>query len=156
MASIVGPVSVAGSFAPPGPVGGTFAALGVTALGQLKSTPGILARILPLSVGSAGTLQICDQVAGTYAAGTAYLTGNCVLYSGVLYWANQATTGNLPTNATYWNTVAPATQIVYQAAFNAASMVAGTPITLEWPCAAGILVSLVPSAGSPVYSISFS
>lgn len=151
MTTIVGPI-----LAPQALPGGVSAALNVTALGQLKSSPGVLVKILPISVGSAGTLQICDQVAGTYAAGTAYVTGNCVLYSGALYWASQATTGNLPTNATYWNTVPPASQVVYQAAYNAAGVVAGAAITLEWPCATGILVSLVPSAGSPNYSISFS
>jgi len=38
----------------------------------------------------------------TYDNTTAYTTGNIVYYSGSLYEASQDTTGNLPTNATYW------------------------------------------------------
>jgi hypothetical protein len=35
------------------------------------------------------------------------------------------------------------------------SLTAGQVIALNWPCAAGILVSAVPGSGSPIYSISF-
>jgi hypothetical protein len=37
-----------------------------------------------------------------YANGTTYATGDIVKYDGGLYKALSATTGNLPTNATYW------------------------------------------------------
>jgi hypothetical protein len=37
-----------------------------------------------------------------YANGTTYATGDIVKYNGGLYKALSATTGNLPTNATYW------------------------------------------------------
>lgn len=43
---------------------------------------------------------------GTYNAGTAYATGDSVSYSGSSYVAIQATTGNLPTNTTYWQLLA--------------------------------------------------
>lgn len=38
----------------------------------------------------------------TYDAGTTYATDDIVQYDGGLYKATQATTGNLPTNTTYW------------------------------------------------------
>lgn len=37
-----------------------------------------------------------------YDATTAYSTGDLCIYNNVLYKAKQATTGNLPTNTTYW------------------------------------------------------
>ena len=42
---------------------------------------------------------------GDYASGTAYVKNDVVYYStnGNAYIAKQATTGNAPTNATYWN-----------------------------------------------------
>jgi hypothetical protein len=45
---------------------------------------------------------------GTYAGGTAYATNDLVQYSGGTYLALQATTGNLPTNPTYWSVVGSA------------------------------------------------
>jgi hypothetical protein len=38
----------------------------------------------------------------TYAGGTAYVTGDEVFYDGAYYRALSSTTGNLPTNAVYW------------------------------------------------------
>jgi hypothetical protein len=35
------------------------------------------------------------------------------------------------------------------------SLTAGQVITLEWPCLVGIVVSVVPSGGSPIFSISY-
>ena len=42
---------------------------------------------------------------GDYASGTAYVKNDVVYYAtnGNAYIAKQATTGNAPTNATYWN-----------------------------------------------------
>lgn len=40
---------------------------------------------------------------GVYAAGTAYPAGSLVSYSGRVYIAKQASTGNLPTNTTFWD-----------------------------------------------------
>lgn len=33
--------------------------------------------------------------------------------------------------------------------------VAGTSITIDWPCLVGIVLSAVPSAGSPILAVSF-
>jgi len=43
---------------------------------------------------------------GAYDNGTAYNIGETVSYNGSSYIALQATTGNLPTNATYWQLLA--------------------------------------------------
>lgn len=43
---------------------------------------------------------------GAYAAGTTYATGESVSYNGSSYVAIQETTGNLPTNNTYWQVLA--------------------------------------------------
>lgn len=40
-----------------------------------------------------------------YSASTTYAEGNLVTYSGKLYRAKQSTTGNVPTDATYWELV---------------------------------------------------
>jgi phage terminase large subunit-like protein len=40
-------------------------------------------------------------------------------------------------------------------AYNATGLVAGMPVTFDWPCAVGIVVSVVPSAGSPVLAVSW-
>lgn len=42
---------------------------------------------------------------GTYAAGTAYVARNMVYYNGATYMAIASTTGNLPTNITYWKKI---------------------------------------------------
>ena len=39
---------------------------------------------------------------GTYAGGTAYIIADIVDYGGSLYYCKLATTGNLPTDTTYW------------------------------------------------------
>jgi hypothetical protein len=44
-----------------------------------------------------------------YASGTTYYVNNQVTYNGNVYTALGTTTGNLPTNATYWVLVGPAT-----------------------------------------------
>lgn len=46
-----------------------------------------------------------------YDATTAYSTGDLCIYNNVLYKANQATTGNLPTNTTYWEPTSIADEI---------------------------------------------
>ena len=40
---------------------------------------------------------------GAYNAGTAYIIDDVVSYNGSSYVCIQASTGNLPTNTTYWN-----------------------------------------------------
>ena len=46
-----------------------------------------------------------------YDATTAYSTGDMCIYNNVLYKAKQATTGNLPTNTTYWEPTSIATAL---------------------------------------------
>lgn len=46
-----------------------------------------------------------------YDATTAYATGDLCIYNNVLYKAKQATTGNLPTNTTYWEETSIADEI---------------------------------------------
>ncbi len=43
---------------------------------------------------------------GDYAGGTAYVANDVVYYNGSAYIAKQSTTGNLPTNGTYWSNFA--------------------------------------------------
>ena len=43
---------------------------------------------------------------GTYAGGTAYVVDDVVSYQGGSYICKLASTGNLPTNGTYWDTLA--------------------------------------------------
>lgn len=42
---------------------------------------------------------------GAYNNATAYVLGDLVTYNGLSYVARQATTGNLPTNTTYWQLI---------------------------------------------------
>lgn len=53
--------------------------------------------------GSAGIRNM-----GTYAAGTTYFPNDTVQYNGSSYIATATTTGNLPTNVTYWSVLAAA------------------------------------------------
>lgn len=46
-----------------------------------------------------------------YDATTAYSTGDLCIYNNTLYKAKQATTGNLPTNTTYWEPTSIADEI---------------------------------------------
>ena len=43
---------------------------------------------------------------GDYASGTAYVLNDVVYYNGSAYIAKQSTTGNVPTNGTYWSNFA--------------------------------------------------
>ena len=43
---------------------------------------------------------------GNYASGTAYVINDAVFYSGSSYICKLASTGNLPTNTTYWDLMA--------------------------------------------------
>ena len=62
--------------------------------------------------------------------------------------------GNLVINDLAATTGSTAANTVVTLAFG--SMTAGQVITLDWPCAVGIAVTAVPSAGSPIFSISWS
>ncbi len=52
-----------------------------------------------------------DNFADEYDATTAYAKGDLCIYNNVLYKAKQATTGNLPTNTTYWEQTSIADEI---------------------------------------------
>lgn len=48
-----------------------------------------------------------------YASATAYTIGNTVTYNGYIYTALGSTTGNLPTNVTYWSKGALSNRVLY-------------------------------------------
>lgn len=141
-------------------LGGLLSALGVNAIGAIKPSKGILARILPQNAGSGGVLTLND-VAGSsltapsiaYSATVPYTVGQAVLSSGTLYFCTAATQGNAPPNASFWATTPPANSQIISLANSA--MTAGVPVTLEWPCQNGILVTAVPT-GSPSINFSYS
>ena len=56
--------------------------------------------------GEDGTNGISFSWKGAYDAGTAYLVNDTVSYNGSSYICILASTGNLPTNATYWTVMA--------------------------------------------------
>jgi hypothetical protein len=53
--------------------------------------------------GDKGDSGILGLWRGAYAGGTAYVVNDIVGYSGATYICKLATTGNLPTNTTYWD-----------------------------------------------------
>jgi hypothetical protein len=68
--------------------------------------------------------QINDLSAiAEYNNSTAYVTGELVTYSGFLYKAKSATTGNLPTNTTYWELLGEYSSLADIVDQNAASIV---------------------------------
>ena len=139
--------------------GGNQRALNVTAIGAIKqgsqgaAVSGTLMRIIPQAPGSAGSLVLSDINPLAYNANTAYVAGQPVLYSSTLYFCILASTGNLPTNGTYFNTTPPASSIIVSLLYSA--MTASVPIVLEFPFTNGLWVSAVPSAGSPGVNISY-
>ena len=68
--------------------------------------------------------QINDLSAiAEYNNATAYVTGELVTYNGFLYKAKSATTGNLPTNTTYWDLLGEYSSLADIVDQNAASIV---------------------------------
>lgn len=61
---------------------------------------------------------------GAYNAITAYAKGDSVSYNGSSYVAIAATTGNLPTNATFWQLISAGNTRTYTQAFTLVSSVA--------------------------------
>lgn len=120
---------------------------------QVKAALGTLCKIIPILVGSAGSLTINDVSAAVpYSATAVYKIGQAVTSSGTTYYCILTTTaGILPTNTTYFATTPPASTEVFSA--TNAQMVDGVPITLDWPFANGILVSAVTTAGQ--FAISY-
>jgi hypothetical protein len=49
------------------------------------------------------TITNASKIYSAYAAGTTYAAGNVVSYLNQLYVCILASTGNVPTNATYWS-----------------------------------------------------
>jgi hypothetical protein len=58
----------------------------------------------------------------TYSGGTTYATNALVTYNGGLYRARQSTTGNLPTNNTFWEKIGDYTSLGQAVAVNSASI----------------------------------
>jgi len=87
---------------------------------------------------------------GAYAGGTAYLVGNEVTYSSGYYKCILATTGNLPTNATYWVAVSVPSASEYLGAYDAGTgYVIGNQITsggAYWICIAAVTGTAPPNA----------
>ena len=50
---------------------------------------------------------------------------------------------------------AASTNEIFTLAYNATANVAGGVITLEWPCAVGIVCSAVPGGGTPIINVSW-
>ena len=83
-----------------------------------------------------GTLDVTGTVTGvphidyrgTYSASTAYVKDDVVVFNGSSYIAKQSTTGNAPTNTTFWG-------ILAQAGTNGTNGTNGpAPIRAPWPC----------------------
>lgn len=82
---------------------------------QLFSTLGSRIDLIDAASGVTGSVNarikvVQDQVnslsaVNEYAAGTTYTAGQLVKYLGKLYVAKSTTTGNLPTNTTFWDLV---------------------------------------------------
>ena len=58
--------------------------------------------------------RIIDELKGEYDADTTYEKLNIVFYQGSTYFALQQTTGNLPTNTTYWQLLAKRGDSAYE------------------------------------------
>lgn len=70
-------------------------------------------------IGLAYTLPATGLFGQTaYAAGTAYVRGNTCSYSGNIYVCILASTGNLPTNTTYWVLMGAQNRVFYPKVFN--------------------------------------
>ena len=68
--------------------------------GQTPSNPAYWTKIA--AKGDKGEPSLNISYKGAYNAGMDYVIGDAVTYSGMWYYAKQATKGNLPTNAIYW------------------------------------------------------
>ncbi len=112
-----GPTGATGATGPAGPTGATGAtgptgAQGATgATGPAGPTGATGATGATGPQGPQGVQGPAGGVTwlGDYAGGTAYTQGQGVSYSGATYVALQNTTGNLPTDTTYWEVLTGAT-----------------------------------------------
>lgn len=157
-----GAAAIAGGLNGPGPIqtsslnpGGNFATI-VTAPASIKLTGnGVLFRVIPISVGSSsGTLTLADIAAPAYSATVTYSVGQAVIYSGTVYFCTAVSTGNLPTNASFFGTTIPSGINYVSIPFG--SMTAGVALAaMEMPLKNGLTVVTVPSAGSPSYVVTY-
>lgn len=83
---------------------------------------------------------------GDYAGGTAYVLNDVVYYNGSAYIAKQSTTGNVPTNTTYWSTFAAGSGGIWNSGLSIGSAnqeirvnSGGTALEFHTPSGGGIL-----------------
>jgi len=154
----------AGGLSGPGPIavysqypGGSKSNNAVTVATAVKTSNGILYRVIPNVLGSSGTLTIVDDAfLGAYSATATYQLGQSVSSGGSVYYALQQTSGNAPTGGSpNWSAAntPPAAQVIFSGAYNALTI--NVPLVLDWPCQYGIYFAVVPSAGSPSYAVSY-
>jgi hypothetical protein len=65
------------------------------------------------------------------------------------------TSGAFTLNDCLTTGAAAAANVVWTQAYNAALAVKGQVITLDWPCATGIVLSAVPGGGTPIIAVSY-
>lgn len=82
--------------------------------------------------GVVATAPTTNNYLGAYSATVAYQAGNEVSFNGNTYVAIAATTGNAPTNTTYWSIIGPANsvQVVGSPSFSVSST--SSSITVAW------------------------
>lgn len=79
-----------------------------------------------------------SEFIGAYSGTTAYLPGNQVTYLGSYYICIASTTGNAPTNVTYWQLISTTNTYIYLGAYNGATAyVVGNEVSYQgsfWIC----------------------
>jgi hypothetical protein len=175
--------------------GGKSSALNITAATLIKSSPGVLYRILSSAPGSAGVLTINDSNAlvtaqtitgitqaangvvtlSTGGASNPFAVGNTITFASIVGMTQLnglvgtvtaiggvttawTVTFNINTSAfTAWASAGTASSfgVDNQIISIPFGSLTSTPATITWPCQNGILVSAVPSAGSPIVAISY-
>ena len=100
--------------------------------------------------------QINDLSAiAEYANGQAYLQGELVTYNGFLYKAKSATTGNLPTNTTYWELLGEYSSLADIVDQNAAAIVQINTISASSTSAASQAIqSVTATVNNPTTGLS--
>jgi hypothetical protein len=148
--TIVGPIQGLSTGLP----GGVSYAAGITAQSIVKGAKGVLNTLSVIAPGSAGNLVIADSAPTLWSATVTYAIGASVYTTvgGTLYWATASNLNEEPPNSSYWATTPPAGQAIFTLAYTLLTVV---PLALNWPFQSGIVVSAVPSAGSPQFAIAF-
>jgi hypothetical protein len=128
--------------------GGNQSVLGLSAAGSIATNPLPLRGIIIQNPGTAGSWLIVDgSLQGAYSATQSYTAGQIATYSATTYICILASTGNLPTNATYWATTPPATSVLWQAAYNGTGIAEGVVLQPNFRTYNGIYLWTVPTAG---------